>query len=138
MNRGVLVGIGIVVMLIAFVVAFSVVRQAVRGWALKNRPAVQSPGLRSSPTPSPAGRPSPADMMPPRQNINAPPASKAGTARDAAPVPAGMTEVDVFWGGRWWPATILKREGQRAHVHYDGWSASHDEWVTPERMRPRR
>lgn len=130
MNRAVLVGVGIVVMLIAFVIVFSVVRRAVRVWSLKNRPPVQSQ--------SPAGRPNPAGVMPSRQNVNAPPASKAGSLRDAAPVPADMTAVDVFWGGRWWPATILKREGPRAHIHYDGWNASHDEWVTPERMRPRR
>jgi hypothetical protein len=66
------------------------------------------------------------------------PASKPGSPRDAAPVPSDTTAIDVFWGNRWWPATILKRDGQRAYIHYDGWSAGSDEWVTPERMRPRR
>jgi hypothetical protein len=77
----------------------------------------------------------PPNTRPPRRPA---PASRAGSPRDAAPVPADVTAVEVLWGGRWWPATIVRREGQRAYIHYDGWSASSDEWVTPERLRPRR
>ena len=64
--------------------------------------------------------------------------SKPGSAAEAAPVPADVTAVDVWWGNRWWPATILKREGERALIHYEGWGSASDEWVTAERMKPRR
>jgi hypothetical protein len=66
------------------------------------------------------------------------PPSRAGSMRDAAPVPPDATSVEVFWGNAWWPATILKRDGPRALIHYDGWGTASDEWVTPERLRPRR
>jgi len=46
--------------------------------------------------------------------------------------------VEVFWGNRWWPATILRRDGARTFIHYDGWGSASDEWVTAERLRPRR
>lgn len=63
---------------------------------------------------------------------------KPGSARDAAPVAPDAKEVEVFWGSRWWAAEIIRRDGSRALIHYDGWNSSFDEWVTPERMRPRR
>jgi hypothetical protein len=45
-------------------------------------------------------------------------------------------KVEIFWGNKWWPGVVVKREGQRAFVHYDGWSDSFNEWVTPDRVRP--
>jgi hypothetical protein len=42
---------------------------------------------------------------------------------------------DVLWEGKWWPATILKRQGNRFYIHYDGYGQSWDEWVGLERIR---
>jgi hypothetical protein len=63
--------------------------------------------------------------------------STPGSRAEAAPVRAGVTAVEVFWGSSWWPATIMRREGERVLIHYDGWSSGSDEWVTPDRLRPR-
>jgi hypothetical protein len=46
-------------------------------------------------------------------------------------------KVEVLWGNKWWAATVVKRDGQRAFIHYDGWGKNFDEWVTPDRMRAR-
>ena len=63
--------------------------------------------------------------------------SRAGSASEAALVPPNVTAVEVYWGNRWWLATILKRDGQRAFIHYEGRNSASDEWVTPDRLRPR-
>ena len=39
------------------------------------------------------------------------------------------------WGGRWYPAHVLEVDGDRYKIHYDGYTAIWDEWVTPARMR---
>jgi hypothetical protein len=36
----------------------------------------------------------------------------------------------------WRTATILKRDGDRLYLHWDGWSDAWDEWVGPDRVRP--
>jgi hypothetical protein len=134
----VLVGAGAVVLVFCLLVAASVVRtfMRVRGQSDSRPKQIGRPYPDSAPPSS--VRPDSSNPRPTGAGRNLPAASKPGTAADAAPVPATMTEVDVFWGGRWWPATIVKREGQRAFIHYDGWASSHDEWVTPDRLRPRR
>ncbi len=62
------------------------------------------------------------------------PAERAGDPRAA--YDAGQN-VDIYWGSRWWPGRVLKRDGSRYRITYDGWSASWDEWVGPERLRKR-
>lgn len=47
----------------------------------------------------------------------------------------GEKTVQVEWGGDWWPAVILKQEGERYYITYPGWDSSWDEWVTKERIR---
>src|SRR4051812_35602012 len=65
----------------------------------------------------------------------------AGVSRaadGATPAPASFTDgqkVQVREGDTWSAATILKREGRRYLVHYDGADAASDEWVTTERLR---
>jgi hypothetical protein len=111
-------------------VASAFVRSLLRfNRARSNRPPAYAPSVRpnSSPNPTPGVIPG-----------KTPPPSKAGTARDAAPVPPDATTVEVFWGSRWYDATIVRRDGPRVFIHYDGWGANFDEWVTAERMRPRR
>jgi hypothetical protein len=41
----------------------------------------------------------------------------------------------VEWGGSWWSAVLLRQQGAKYLVHYPGWDASWDEWVTAERVR---
>ena len=98
-------------------------------------------GRFSSPRnrPVPISRPDSRRMPPPgpQEGISGR-SSRPGSVREAAPVPPNATSVEVFWGNRWWPATILRRDGQRAFIHYDGWNSSYDEWVTPDRLRPRK
>jgi hypothetical protein len=38
------------------------------------------------------------------------------------------------WKGRWWPARVLSQSGAMYRVHYDGWEASWDEYVSRERL----
>ncbi len=45
--------------------------------------------------------------------------------------------VQVEWKGKWWDATALEVTGERAMIHYDGFDASWDEWVGPDRIRAR-
>jgi hypothetical protein len=97
---------------------------------------------QSWPTPSRQGSPAAGDPGRSRVGPSTTPRirlpSRAGSSRDdAAPVPPDATAVEVLWGNRWWPATILKRDGARAFIHYNGWGSASDEWVTPERLRPR-
>ena len=55
----------------------------------------------------------------------------------AAPVDVGGTsKVEVNDHGVWRASTVLKRDGDRAFIHYDGWNDHWDEWVGPDRMRP--
>jgi hypothetical protein len=37
----------------------------------------------------------------------------------------------------WWAGTVLKKQGGRYFVHYDGWSDSWNEWVDADQVRPR-
>lgn len=43
-------------------------------------------------------------------------------------------QISVEWQGNCYPASILKRDGKKAFIHYEGYEASWDEWVGPERM----
>jgi agenet domain-containing protein len=44
--------------------------------------------------------------------------------------------VEVEWNGTWWPAEILKREGDKSYIRYTGWDESWNEWVMKARIRP--
>lgn len=43
--------------------------------------------------------------------------------------------LEVEWNGAWYPATILRGDGDRYLIHYTGYGSNWDEWVTPGRMR---
>lgn len=49
--------------------------------------------------------------------------------------PRTLERVEVESEGEWFRAEILAVDGERRRVHYLGWDASEDEWVTPERVR---
>ncbi|TNF26965.1 MAG: hypothetical protein EP329_20250 [Deltaproteobacteria bacterium] len=65
-----------------------------------------------------------------------------GAAPTSAPAPIHATsptsgEVLIEWHGRWYPGVITGEKGGKRCVHYDGYDASWDECVTPDRLRPR-
>lgn len=43
--------------------------------------------------------------------------------------------VEIESNGSWYPGKILKVDGDKYFVTYDGWSDSWDEWVTVARLR---
>jgi hypothetical protein len=49
--------------------------------------------------------------------------------------PIASSPIEVEWGQRWWPASILQVQGTQYLIHYTGWAASWDEWVTKDRIR---
>jgi tetratricopeptide (TPR) repeat protein len=48
----------------------------------------------------------------------------------------GQTIVLVESMGKWYKAVVIKTEENKSLIHYIGYAASWDEWVTPERIRP--
>ena len=55
---------------------------------------------------------------------------------DTGPEGAGGNEkVQIEWRGKWWPGVILKKQGKRYLVHYDGYGPEWDEWVTEARLK---
>lgn len=60
----------------------------------------------------------------------------AGAARaaDSTAYQEGQ-KIEVREGDTWSAATVLKHEGRKYQIHYDGSDASSDEWVTTNRMR---
>ncbi len=47
-----------------------------------------------------------------------------------------MERVEILWKGRWWPGVVREVREDWALVHYDGYGAAWDEWVTHKRLRP--
>ena len=43
--------------------------------------------------------------------------------------------VQARWGEQWFDATVVRREGRRVLIHYDGWSNNFDEWLSAERLK---
>lgn len=44
-------------------------------------------------------------------------------------------EIEVEWKGQWFPAIVLKKDGEKSFIHYVGFGDEWDEWVTAERVR---
>lgn len=44
-------------------------------------------------------------------------------------------DILVLWGVTWWPAHVLKREGEKALIRYYGHDSSWDEWIGDEEKR---
>ncbi|MDB5302719.1 MAG: hypothetical protein JWM97_268 [Phycisphaerales bacterium] len=64
-------------------------------------------------------------------------AATAWAAPEAKPA-AGFSEgqkVEVREGDSWSAATVVRHEGRKFLIHYDGAEAATDEWVTTDRMR---
>jgi hypothetical protein len=45
--------------------------------------------------------------------------------------------VQVKWKGKWYAASVLKSHNGQYRIHYDQYDNSWDEWVGPDRIRPR-
>lgn len=43
--------------------------------------------------------------------------------------------IRVKWGEQWYDATVVRREGRRVLVHFDGWSNNFDQWVGSDRLK---
>jgi hypothetical protein len=142
LHPALLAGMAVIGLIVVAVAIRVVVRiSSIRNPARQDRPrTTESSWTRRDASPPQIGRPNSPATQPPgaASEGNRGRTSRPGSARDAAPVPPDVTAVEVFWGNRWWPATILRRDPQRAYIHYDGWNSSYDEWVTPDRLRPRR
>ena len=66
-----------------------------------------------------------------------PEATEARAGEPAAQVAAiEKPEIEVEWKGKWWPATVLKKDGERTQIHYIGYGSDWNEWVMQERIRP--
>jgi hypothetical protein len=66
----------------------------------------------------------------------APGAPQSSPAAAVAGPASEKPGIEVEWKTKWWPATILKKEGERTLIHYVGYGSEWDEWVTSERIRP--
>lgn len=44
-------------------------------------------------------------------------------------------KVLIKWKRKWFPGKVLKVEGAKHLISYDGWDASYNEWVSPGRLR---
>ena len=58
---------------------------------------------------------------------------------DTGPVPKiqgspAVGDLLVQWGQQWWPAEILRQDGNSYLIRYKGYSDHWDEWITPERL----
>jgi len=53
----------------------------------------------------------------------------------AAPAPE-KPELEVEWRGRWWPARVLRKDGETTLIHYVGFGSEWDETVPADRVRP--
>jgi hypothetical protein len=67
-------------------------------------------------------------------------AEEAGTPVTPPPGPPFEGEIApgtlafAQWKGRWWPAQILSKSGERYRIHYDGWGSNWDEYVPATRL----
>ena len=62
-------------------------------------------------------------------------AAEASTNKPDATIQPETPEIEVEWKGKWWPAKVLKKEGDRTQIHYIGYGAEWDEWVEAGRIR---
>ena len=51
-----------------------------------------------------------------------------------AAAPTGPIEVEEK--GKWYPAEVMKQDGEKTCIHYKGWAAKYDECVPANRIRP--
>jgi hypothetical protein len=64
-------------------------------------------------------------------------AKPAATAKASPPTDKGLIgkAIQVEYEGEWYPATVLKTEGDKYYIHYTEYDSSWDEWVTKERIK---
>ncbi len=61
---------------------------------------------------------------------------REGDGGGLAPEQMVGKEVEVFWHGKWWPATVKKSDGKRLFIRYAGPDmGTMEEWAVRERVR---
>src|SRR5690606_111510 len=66
--------------------------------------------------------------------VSARPGTAAPTPAPAATVAAGA-KVQIKWGNAWYPGRVLRVDGARYLVGYDGYGSTWDEWVDSSRIK---
>ena len=64
---------------------------------------------------------------------NNPPSAKSGSG--SVDPKQEQPDCEVEWGGKWYPAHVLKTEKDKWFIHYIGYPDNWNEWVTQERIR---
>jgi len=59
---------------------------------------------------------------------------KASALIQRDPVPY---DLEVEWGGEWWPARTVELRGEARQIQFVGYGEESNEWLGPERIRPR-
>ncbi|MCH8962340.1 MAG: hypothetical protein IH820_13745 [Bacteroidetes bacterium] len=59
----------------------------------------------------------------------------AGVQGNSEPLCQIGEEIDVLWGGYWFPATVLDANDKECLIQYDGYGAEDNEWVGLDRIR---
>lgn len=106
----------------------------------KAPPQVAQPDMPVAPPVVPPV-PAPAQALPeqiaPDLGALPPAAAPAPAQPAAAPAPGGPFKVgdrvEVKWGSKWWPSTVVKVEAARYFVDYDDWNR--DEWADAKDVR---
>lgn len=115
-------------------------------WFGNEKPKKQEKQATPAPEPTPTTTPAPPITQPaPSQPTAVPPPSNPQPTANPQPQNPSVAasrfsvgeKVLVQWKNKWWKATVLQAEGDRFYISYDGYASSWDEWVGPERIRPR-
>jgi hypothetical protein len=80
------------------------------------------------------------DPRPAEGATDSSPVKSTAPTASAAPVASAQpstenANIEVEWKEKWWPATIVKKDGDRTLIHYVGYGSDWDEWVTADRIR---
>ena len=46
-------------------------------------------------------------------------------------------QAEAYWGSSWYPVSVIATKGDHCLIHYDGYGDNWNEWVPPNRIRPR-
>ena len=61
-------------------------------------------------------------------------ATTSSTASGAAELAVG-SKIEAKYEGEWYPAKIIKVDGQKYFIHYDAYDNGWDEWITAARIK---
>jgi hypothetical protein len=107
------------------------------------RPKLAALTRSNPPQPQPAAQPAAPVAVAPKAPVTEPAAAPQDTLSALAALqqaampldPIAFKPIEVQWGQSWWPAEVLQMNGDKYRIHYTGYDASWDEWVTKDRIR---